>query len=168
MDCDSMILEEGDLVLEDVEPVATGLLRYAVLYYAVLNWIVLCCGVCPAVWVLCCIVLCYAVLWCTMLRSGVWCWAVISMLRVNIVLCVCVWGIGSWFWTFCQYSALVMVIDTTALWLICSCHTVKSTVTVEIKTVEILELTIPPSSSSSVRQLQAMSLKQPLRLIRHD
>jgi hypothetical protein len=32
-----MILEEGDLVLEDVEPVATGLLRYAVLYYAVLN-----------------------------------------------------------------------------------------------------------------------------------
>jgi hypothetical protein len=37
MDCDSMILEEGDLVLEDVEPVATGLLRYAVLYYAVLN-----------------------------------------------------------------------------------------------------------------------------------
>jgi hypothetical protein len=32
----------------------------------------------------------------------------------------------------------------------------------------ILELTIPPSSSSSVRQLQTMSLKQPLRLIRHD
>jgi hypothetical protein len=44
MDCDSLILEEGDLVLEDVEPVATGmlcctLLCYAMLCYTVLNFV---------------------------------------------------------------------------------------------------------------------------------
>jgi hypothetical protein len=38
MDCDSLILEEGDLVLENVEPVAAaGLLCYAMLCYAVLS-----------------------------------------------------------------------------------------------------------------------------------